>query len=242
MSTLKPKNPKKKNRKAKPPVVTEAIQAPYRFNAEEIGHMNQELRVKLDEIDALEDQKKQSMADFKLRISTRENEAKQLRIKLASGEETRPLNALVEFNPKKRMKSYHHPETKAFIREEPMTAADFQLPMFQEKGGQLVPAQPQKSAPAALPDTKGAEKAAPASKKSVSKAEISSVPPKGYLIVSAGNTTVGDKKFVTGSGWETIDEVDLDMPVSSFLGVARQEEDKASGKTNLGEKLDAAKK
>lgn len=118
------------NDKPKHPVIFEDIQAPYVFSPEEIAQMNVDLRHKLNDIDALEDQKKSSQQDFNLRITNAENEAKRLRNKLDSGEETRPVRAIVEFEVSRGKKRLIHPQTKEFIREENMTPADYQLPMF----------------------------------------------------------------------------------------------------------------
>lgn len=147
--------------KAKPsskkqPVTTETIQAPYHFQPKEIEGMNVELRNKLDALDLLAEQKKAAMQDFKLRETNLENEVKMLRNKLGSGEETRSLTANVEFDSANGKKTYVHPTTGAVIRTEPMTAADWQLPMFKrdEKG------QEQVAPPGAIDDKKPAPPAA----------------------------------------------------------------------------------
>lgn len=127
---MKTKAPKK-GKKPKHPVVKQTIQYPYKFTEAEIAAMSCEMRTHLREIDDLEDQKKQSNADFKLRIDTHDNNVKRLRAKCDSGEETRPLEAIVEFNtPKAGRKTYIHPETGERIRDEEMTISDSQLPMF----------------------------------------------------------------------------------------------------------------
>lgn len=108
----------------------EDIQAPYHFTPAEIETMNHGLRTALDDIETLQSQAKAAAQDFKLRITNKANDAKQLRNKLGAGEETRPMKAAVEFLPKKSVKRYLDPETGEFIREEPMQPADWQLPMF----------------------------------------------------------------------------------------------------------------
>lgn len=114
------------------PVHNETIQAPYHFTPEEIAGMNIELRDGLTQIDTLNDQKKQAMQDFKLRIDGIHNRTKQLVIKLNSGTETRPLEARVEFNTQANKKKFFHPTTGEFIREDDMQPADWQLPMFKK--------------------------------------------------------------------------------------------------------------
>lgn len=118
-------------KKEKPVIVTEQIQAPYVFTPDEIMEMGTQMRGHMTSIDELTAQMKQSAADFKLRIGSHTNSVQQLRNKCDSGQETRPMEAVVKFNhPKKGEKTFIHPETKEEIRSEPMTPADWQLPMF----------------------------------------------------------------------------------------------------------------
>lgn len=140
----------KRSHKKKPPIeeaikvpeVKESIQAPYVFTEGEITAMSTSLRGFLQTVETLTDQKKQSAADFKLRIDGAANSIKQLRLKLDSGQETRALEALVTFDPKAGKKQFHHPATGAFIREEEMSPFDYQLPMFKPAENGEVPATP----------------------------------------------------------------------------------------------------
>jgi hypothetical protein len=130
----KDKKPKadKKNNPAEPehPPVTENTQVAYKFTPDELSHMNAQLRGKLGEIEALQDQKKAAMKDFALRIQNAENDMKLLLNKLNTGEETRAMEVLVEFDTKSHRKTYHHPVTGEVVGEAPMQPADWQLPMF----------------------------------------------------------------------------------------------------------------
>lgn len=149
----------------KAPIVHEDIQAPYKFTTEEVAQMNVNLRMHLDNIESLEDQKKSAVQDFTLRITNHKNDVKMLRNKLNAGEESRPLKALVEFDVPRSKKKFVHPQTGEVIREENMTPADWQLPMFKplpdgteklaERGEQDVPQKP----PAAAPAKKGSKPA-----------------------------------------------------------------------------------
>lgn len=243
LSTKKPaakkpaKKPAAKKQEDKPaqPEAKETIQAPYKFTADEIAHMNIELRTRLDDIETLEEQKKQSSQDFALRIKTREIEAKQLRNKLSAGEETRPLEARVVFHPARSMKAYHHPQTGDFIREEPMQPADWQLPLFKqdEKKPDTTASTTGALAPTGAPAPKAPAKPKP-------EAPQPNVAPVGFTLVTAGNSKVGDKKFVQGQGWTELSPSDDDTPAASFLGLARPNADDTAGKTNIGDKLDAA--
>lgn len=158
MSTKKPAAKKPAaTKKAKPVITTEQIQAPYTFNSEEVLKMGVEMRGHMTAADELRDQLKNSTADFKLRIGNHESSVKQLRIKLDSGQETRPVEAVVQFHtPKKNEKTFLHPESKEVIRTEQMTPADFQLPMFKpdpKTGGEAVAPKGAADIPAKAPAT-----------------------------------------------------------------------------------------
>lgn len=120
------------------PEVRETIQAPYAFTDEELSLMGFDLRTYLDQVDALRDQQKASNSDFKLRIENALNHSKQLRLKLNSGHETRPLEAIVEFDTPRSKKRYLRPDSRDFIREEDMQPADWQLPMFRKEEVELI--------------------------------------------------------------------------------------------------------
>lgn len=153
-------------KKEKPVIVTEQIQAPYVFTKDEIADMGAEMRTHMTAMDELEAMRKQSAADFKLRIDGHANIVKQLRNKCDSGQETRPVEAIVNFNAPKREKTFIHPVTKLAIRTEPMSPADFQLPMFKpdpKTGGEAVAPKgaadvPAAGAPKPKADKKGAKK------------------------------------------------------------------------------------
>lgn len=162
------------------PPVFEDIQAEYEFSAEEEHAMSSKLRQLLNEIDALTDQKKASAADFALRIQNKNNDAKMIRNKLDSGLETRAVHALVEFDVPRSMKRFLYPEGKVFIREEPMTPADWQLPMFKrdETGAETVAPKGAVDEPLP-PPVATAPKATPKPK------------PEGDPAANAGKTSVG---------------------------------------------------
>lgn len=130
----KSKTPKKPAEKP----ITQQILAPYSFTPDEISKMDRDLRGHLTAIDELKNQAKQSAADFKLRITGHDNHVKQLRNKLDSGSETRPTEAIATFDAKRGKKSFTHPTTGEFIREEGMSPADYQLPMFKTEEVQSV--------------------------------------------------------------------------------------------------------
>ena len=122
--------PRPSKKASKAPIIKETIQAPHVFLPDELNVLNINLRENLDRIETLEGEAKAAAQDFKLRITNHKNNVVMLRKKLSAGEETRAVDAIVTFDAKKREKSYYHPFTDAFIRHEPMTPADFELPMF----------------------------------------------------------------------------------------------------------------
>lgn len=181
------------------PEVHEDIQAAYKFTPDEVAHMNSQLRQHLNDIDALEDQKKAAMQDFKLRITNKENEAKLLRNKLDSGEETRPVKALVEFDTPRSMKKFFHPHNREFIREEPMQPADWQLPMFK-------PTPDGTEAPAPKGDVDVPTKTPAAAAKPGKKT------PDGDPAANAGSTPVGAVLTQSAAGTEAA-KIELDLTV-----------------------------
>lgn len=180
------------------PPVFQDIQAEYEFSAEEEHAMSSKLRQLLNEIDALTDQKKASAADFALRIQNKNNDAKMIRNKLDSGLETRAVHALVEFDVPRSMKRLLYPEGKVFIREEPMTPADWQLPMFKrdETGAETV-------APKGAVDEPHTSTPAPAPTKAAPK-------PEGDPAANAGTTSVGAKLTQATAGTEAA-RIELDL-------------------------------
>lgn len=129
------------------PEEREVIQYQYRYAPEETAALNATLRAHLDRIDDLTGQAKAAAQDYKLRIQNEQNDAKRLRTQLNTGEESRSIRAAVEFDAKKGRKRFLHPETGEFIREDVMSDADWQLPMFkpdevENKATGAVPAAP----------------------------------------------------------------------------------------------------
>lgn len=132
----KPSKPKTKtkNDKEPPPVVTAEINAHVDLTPAEKAALSTQLTQDLDQIDLLKEQAKTTAQDFKLRITNVENNTKAIRLKLNSGGETRPVKVRVEFDVKRQKKQFFHFVTGDFIREDDMTGADNELPMFREDG------------------------------------------------------------------------------------------------------------
>ena len=107
---------------------TQKIQFQYRFTREEKEVMAHSLCSRISEAETLEEQKRTSAKDFALRIDVKKAEVGLLCERLKTGEETRELDAVVEFDqPTRGMKSFYHPSTFQFIREEQMQPADMQI-------------------------------------------------------------------------------------------------------------------
>ena len=106
---------------------TQRINYQYRFTREEKEAIAHSLCSRISEAETLEEQKRTSAKDFALRIDVKKAEVGLLCERLKTGEETRELDAVVEFDqPTRGVKSFYHPSTFAFIREERMQPADMQ--------------------------------------------------------------------------------------------------------------------
>lgn len=155
-------------------IITETIQAPHVFTSEEIDRMNIDLRRNLTEVDRLKDQLKSTQKDYQLRIQNAENTVRLLRNKLDAGEESRPIQAEVIFHPDRSEKHFFRlrttdeptPSNEAelsldlemrFVRKEPMTDADWQLPMFKKEEIDSAPPKPngEKPTPELHEDSEG---------------------------------------------------------------------------------------
>lgn len=238
----KPSTSKKKHEAPKKqPETRETIQAPYVFTDEEVSGMERELRGHLDDIDTLKDQAKQSAQDFKLRITGHDNNVKQLRNKLGTGTETRPLEAIVSFDPKRGKKSFTHPVNGEFIREEDMSPADWQLPLFKKQEVESKKPEPQ------LPLSDAEKPEEPAKKTGTPKP---SVPPKSS---PSGKTNLGDALDKAGSETKpptlTIDfaacdndHVKVTRAFKKAAGVAKWSELQMSGVLRLLKECDTVEK
>lgn len=120
-----------------PDTIREKTQARYEFNPEETGLLGKSLANTTRETNRLEDELNSIKQDFKTKLAKVELEKSSLCRKITDGYEMREAFALVTFNdPSKGRKTYRHEDNGEFIREEAMTQADSQLPMFINADGQ----------------------------------------------------------------------------------------------------------
>lgn len=134
----KPSSKNSKDKKKKQPVKVLTIQARYPFTDSELVGLSREQQTAMREIDALECQLKSIKSDFKAKIETIQLRVNLLGSKVTDGFEMRECQAVVEYNAKTGKKKFYRHDTDAkdgqgeFIREEQMTATDFQPPLLDE--------------------------------------------------------------------------------------------------------------
>jgi len=117
-------------------LVIETIQAPYRFTNDERLKLGEDLVGSMQNLDHIERELDSVKHEFKARIEKCELEVGSFRRKLADGFEMRPTAAIVQFNvPSQGRKQYTNQETGEVIRDEFMTPADFDRPLFRDPNG-----------------------------------------------------------------------------------------------------------
>lgn len=120
-----------------PNTVREKTQASYKFTIEELAALGTRLSHTRRDMTRVESELDSIKQDYKVKLSTIELEQDSLCRKLDDGFEMRDAAAIVTFNvPRAGRKVYCHEDTGEFIKEEAMTHADFQLPMFRNGDGQ----------------------------------------------------------------------------------------------------------
>ena len=120
----------------KPDTVIEKTQARYHFTVEEIGALGKRLSSARRDMSRIEGELDSIKQDYKGKFATVELEQDSLCRKLDDGYEMREASAVVTFNdPAKGRKTYRHEESGEYIREEPMTHADWNLPLFRTPEG-----------------------------------------------------------------------------------------------------------
>ncbi len=116
-----------------PEEVTETILAAYIFTDEEKQLLGEDLARENANWNELEDQRKQANSDFKARQDASNALINSLTQKINSGQELRPTECVVTFDPKARTKTFTNARTNEFVKRAEMTAADFQLTLDERK-------------------------------------------------------------------------------------------------------------
>ena len=110
--------------------------APYKFTTEEIGELGKQLSATSKDAKRVEAELSSIKKEYAAKLETIELTADSICRKLDDGFEMREAFAIVTFNdPTKGRKVYRHEDSGEFIREEAMSHADFQLPMFRAADG-----------------------------------------------------------------------------------------------------------
>lgn len=119
-----------------PEIVRDTIQAPYRFNDDEKLALSDRLVEALRNRDQIDRELESCKEEFKARTKKAELEVDNLRGKLGNGFEMRPTLAIVNFNtPTQGRKQFVNEETGEIIRDEPMSVADLERPLFRTVNG-----------------------------------------------------------------------------------------------------------
>lgn len=117
----------------KPDTVKTRTQAQYKFTPSELADLGKKLATTRKDMARVESELDSIKQDFKGKLAAIELEQDRLCRKLDDGFEMVEVPAIITFNdPSQGRKTYRNEETGELIREEPMSPADWQLPMFQE--------------------------------------------------------------------------------------------------------------
>lgn len=127
----------KKTKKSKCLEHTEEIEARHDFTDEEKLVMLTDMARFNQELESLADQAKSSASSWKTKIKTVELKIKGLTNNASNGYEMRPVEANVEFDPKKGKKRYYRKDDGHFIEEREMNPNDYELKL-------PLPAEPKK--------------------------------------------------------------------------------------------------
>lgn len=119
-----------------PPIVRETIQAPHHFSVQETLKLKDELLAAIRNEVQIEAELASVKAEFKSRTEKATLEKDSILRKLTDGFDMRPTKAVILYHsPEHGRKQYVREDNLEVIREEPMSAADYQLPMFRTKDG-----------------------------------------------------------------------------------------------------------
>lgn len=123
---------KPRAKKSKPEPVFTRVLARFDYTDREKIELGTEAGRLNQEINSVTEDAKSAGQDFKSRIDAKKAALNAVSNKLTSGYEMREVMAEVKFFPKERKKRFYEKGTKRFIREDEMTGADFDLPLFKK--------------------------------------------------------------------------------------------------------------
>lgn len=119
-----------------PDIVRETIQAQHKFSDPEKLKLNERLIQSMDAQDQIDREFDSVKQEFKSRIEKAQLETDVLRGKLRDGFEMRATRAIVSFNtPEHGRKTFVREDTGEIIRDEAMSHADFNRPLFRNGDG-----------------------------------------------------------------------------------------------------------
>lgn len=120
-----------------PEIIRETIQAPHKFSIDEKLNLSDALLAAMSNKDQIESEFDCAKAEFKSREKKADDEIGDITRKLRLGFEMRPTRAIIQFNtPEHGRKTFVREDTGEFIRDEQMTFADQERPLFKNGDGQ----------------------------------------------------------------------------------------------------------
>lgn len=214
--------------------IKETILAPHVFTPSETEQLGKQLGREYSKRAEILKQKKSFASQYKAKEDESEAIIAVLADKLNSGEEMRPVLALVTFDTARKMKLFSD-DAGALIREEPMVASDWELPLFKEDASDVVIHAGNAQAIITNAD-----------------AIISALDllPQGFAVVAEGRSQEGDIALnVERTAWVNVASPGANW--DEYHGLARRmdaevvteptpDPESPVGETNLGDKLDAA--
>lgn len=213
--------------------IKETILAPHVFTPSETEQLGKQLGREYSKRAEILKQKKSFASQYKAKEDECDALIAGLADKLNSGEEMRPVLALVTFDTARKMKLFSD-DAGALIREEPMVQSDWELPLFKEES--------EIGDPSAQGTISG-----------ISSENFSSsmdLLPAGFYIVTDGRSQDGDIALnVERTAWVNVASPGANW--DEYHGLARRmdaepvkeptpDPESPVGETNLGDKLDAA--
>ncbi len=127
-----------------PEIVRETIQAQHKFSIDETLKLKDDLLAAIRNETQIEAELASVKAEFKSRTEKAQLEKDSILRRLTDGFEMRPTRAVILFNtPEHGRKTYAREDTGEKIRDEPMTFADQERPLFKDQDGKdaLAPAE-----------------------------------------------------------------------------------------------------
>lgn len=121
------KKPTKNSKSKSFAETTTRIMARHDFDEHEMKEVGQNFSQTYNRRKSIEAEKKQMSADYTAQLKRADAELEGYSQKMSNGFEMRETECRIEFNSKKRIKSFFRIQDDSHVKDEAMTAEDFQL-------------------------------------------------------------------------------------------------------------------